>query len=277
MHPSTPFPRRATSTLILALFLGGCTNKPAQPLAVNPMHDPLTTAQTKTGRAIAGRPTYLPPIELTGTTTSMIPFTISDRKPEGVSIDTFRSVGGVPSVSVPANNNSRRLSDDLDLAGGFSPYLHNIRWHNLAFRDVTSGDEWTLLQSRAIISKFQAFSNPQTTIDNAPAAILCFVVTTEDFDKDGALTDQDASLLMIASGNGRNPRVISPDHAQVWSVTFTPQSLHLSFMVRSDTNANGRFDDEDISIPYVLPITNPGPAKPFISPTTRESMERLLR
>ena len=91
------------------------------------------------------------------------------------------------------------------------------------------------------------------------------------------LNDLDANIAIVTQGDGRSPRAVSPPNAQVWSTSYDAKHNRIYLLVVTDTNHDGKFDNEDAPLPYALNLDTREAAIPLLSGATRDGVERLLK
>ncbi|MCC6678958.1 MAG: hypothetical protein IT436_17675 [Phycisphaerales bacterium] len=153
----------------------------------------------------------------------------------------------------------------------------NVRWHNVLARDLDSGEEWMILNTRGVIGRFQLLGFWSDAEKQFVTAGLAFVAVIADTNQDGSLDDRDARALIIADASGRNPRVVSPRDAQVWEVSYDAPTASVFAMIATDTNRDGRFDFNDVAVPYVIRPELEEAARPVVSDDLTKRAQSLLR
>lgn len=270
-------PLLAVLALSPVLTLIGCTGSGVKPHQMGP-------APTTTEGQIAGRSAFQLPTIVPGTGVRMVPFIVEEQKTWFDDRDPYATRGFAASARVASENFS--LAADASSSGRWSPgargpqphvWGSSVRWHNCIFKDLVSGEEWPLIDRRGVISRWFGFGvSPDGEAPPVCHALL-FFVTTEDTNRDGNLTDMDASVAILTDATGRNARPITPANAQVWNAVldFPAASIHL--LVVSDTNADGVFDALDTPVPYTFKAEQPGPAIRLISDDTQRRIEAILK
>lgn len=226
-----------------------------------------TIARTSASGVVEGRPSLSMPIPLPGQTTCLIPFAIEDRKGWFEDRDPFTRGGYADTrYAGPASVNAMLYS-----SGGSS------RWHNAIVHDMKTGEEWPVLERRGVISRYEAFIRRDRPEDEPVSVALVFIATVEDSNSDGALDDRDATVAVVADGDGRRPRAVTPARAQVWSSAYDARLGLIYLYVVADTNGDGQYTPDDSPMPYVLDPRGDGPAQPLVSSESRARVERLLK
>jgi hypothetical protein len=209
------------------------------------------------------------PIPIPGRATCVIPFGVETTKGWFQDADPFSRGGmpskegyGYPSTAAPWHTGAW---------GG------SVRWHNAIVRDMQTGDEWTILDQRGVVSQWWVFGPRPPKDEPFRSAAMVFIATTRDSNGDGLINDMDANVAILADADGRNPRVASPSDAQVWTTAYDDERGHIYLFVVTDTSADGRFGTEDAGMPYVLKTDGAGQATPVLSDRIRAKVESVLR
>jgi hypothetical protein len=229
--------------------------------------DHTTIARTPHLGEMDGRPMFQMPISIPRTDILMVPFALQSSKGLFENDDPY-SRGGVTFDAM-----MRRASASID---GYAPG-GEVRWHNVLFRDLRSGEEWTLLDRRGIVGRWQMFGRAAQKDQPWSSRGMVFIAVVDDTNLDGSLDDRDARVAILTNPDGRKPRVISPTDAQVWSVSSSETLDAVHLMVAKDTNADGRFDFLDVAVPYTMWLDSEGPAAPTVSPVIQDRVRALLK
>lgn len=261
----TPTGRSLTAALALsAAALSGCYPGSNVQYETGP-----TISKTAAQGPVEGRPSLSMPITLPGQSTCIVPFAIESRKGWFQDDDPFTRGGYAAS---PYPRRSSELVSPLAWSIGGSG-----RWHNALGRDLKTGEEWPILTTRGVISRYEAFIRRDRPEDAPVCVALVFIATVADSNADGSLDDRDASVAIVADGDGRRPRPVTPPRAQVWSSAFDPRLGLIYLYVVSDTNGDGQYTPDDSPMPYVLDPRGDVPANPLISGESRDRVEGLLK
>lgn len=106
---------------------------------------------------------------------------------------------------------------------------------------------------------------------------LLFIAVLNDTNRSGEMDNLDARVAIATGPAGENSLVISPANAQVWSMSYDDEKKVVLMTVAYDTNTDGRFDFNDVAVPYVWKLGSPEPAKPLIQDSVRTQVESLLK
>lgn len=262
--------RRVLMAVVGAAALGlpgACAQTPNRPL-----RDPQTISTTPVRDPVVGRSTFESPIEISGQSTVMVPFSITSEKGWFDNDDQFRDPDGTRSRGYAAASVSRQLAD-----GGSG--LRRVRWHNVVFRTLQSGEERTLLDQRGVISGYMTCTNPYVhdgIREEGLTHALVFLVTTRDTNRNGALDAGDAQVLVMTGPGGENAHVITPDGVAVTKVRYPGWAAKVLIELRTDTSDDGKIDFDDEPSQWVCDIPD-GTAKPLISPETAAKVRAILK
>lgn len=252
--------RWAVVLVTAAAWTSGCAIQHTQSAAP-------TISNTAASGAVDGRPSLGMPIAVPGHTTCVVPFALESRKGWFDDRDPFTR-GGYADA---------RYGPSTPAAAGVWSVGSGVRWHNAIVRDMSSGEEWTILQQRGVISRYDAFmSRPDP--EKQPVCLgMVFIATLEDTSGEGLLDDRDASVAVVTAGDGRSPRIVTPAAAQVWSTAYDARTGRVYLYVVADSDGDGKFTPNDAPVPYVYDPSGDGRAVPLISGEVAGRVERLLK
>ncbi len=256
------FPRRTTMLAGVSLALAALATTGCQSPTIS--RDPTTISETRTTGVVEGRPTFQMPISIPMVEVVMVPFALQSTKGLFEDSDPFTRGG----IHAPAAYATRSMPS--------SPSGNEVRWHNVLFRDLRTGEEWPLLSERGIIGRWQMFGRVAKPSDTWIVNALVFIAVIEDTNRDGSMDDRDARVAILTDATGRNARVVSPRDGQVWNVSDGGWLDVMHLQVAHDTNRNGLFDFNDIAQPYSVWL-NEGMARPTVSPDLQRKAESLLK
>lgn len=231
--------------------------------------DDRTIAKTGASGAVAGRPTFEMPVQIPGQSTVVVPFAVESRK--GLfELDDPYSRGGVgyqydQMMSVSAKSAVAETSG------------RDVRWHNAIFRDMSTGDEWAVLDRRGLIGRWEILGVRETPQSPWVSRALVFIAVVADTNRDGSLDNLDARVAILTDADGRRPRFVTPPDAQVWSVAYDARFDTVYFQVARDTDGDGRFTFADVATPYFVSIKGSEQAKPLLSGPIADQAEKLLK
>jgi hypothetical protein len=230
-----------------------------------------TLARTRAQGALEGRPTLGLPYGIPGHPTCLVPFALETRKGFFQDDDPYTRGGYQSGPSTPGPQGWYLGAEREVAPGGF------VRWHNAIVHDLESGEQWAILGQRGVIGHWRVLGRPPHPDRPLRSEAIVFLATTSDTNGDGLLNDLDATVAIVAAGDGRDPRVVTPPDAQVWNYSYDHKDSRLYLLVVADTNADGEFDAEDEPEPLVLDVRTRAAAAPAVGEELRRRAQELLR
>lgn len=221
--------------------------------------DPYTPAPTSTLGPISGRSTLSMPVPIQGSPVILVPYSVETHKWLIEDSDPY------------SRRDSYKYGSDSrhhPVRSGDAPFLwwtQEVRWHNAIVIDTESGQQWNLLENRAVVARVWAFGPRVPEAQLVRPSVLLFYVVTRDTNANGQLENNDAGRLLATDGSGRNPRWITPEDAQVWDVSYDPDRDAVYAIVVRDTDRDGNFAFNDEPVPYAFSPRDPGAASPIVS------------
>ncbi len=128
--------------LCLGLPLLGSCQSPMYVGGVGVPSDNYGMSKTHVDRAVKGRARFQVPMAVPGTSTRIIPFSMETEHSWLSDKDHFRE-GGLRFEVAPSNASWVTESRSRG---------HSLRWHNAAVHDLATGEQWSLLATRGVIS-----------------------------------------------------------------------------------------------------------------------------
>lgn len=251
--------------VVSACLLTSCSSHQSAP------RDPLTRTDTPTTGRIVGRPTFDTTISVPGSNTLITPFAVRGSTALFQDSDPY-TAGGV-SMAASRESFSRQKAYPAS-------YSQGVRWHNAIITNVNTGSQTTLLSQRGIIGAWQPVTVNMRVADQsyrAQTLALLFTAVLNDTNHSGEMDNLDARVAIATGPAGENPQVISPANAQVWSMSFDDENRVFLLTVAHDTNTDGRFDFNDVAVPYMWKLGSNEAAKPLIHDSVRAQVEALLK
>ncbi|MDX9911511.1 MAG: hypothetical protein RBS39_06750 [Phycisphaerales bacterium] len=247
--------RRTIGALIAVVALVGVSGCSVQ------HYDPPTKgiSNTNTDRPLEGDAVFGMPITIPGERVVIVPFVVEEQKYLFEDRDPYTRGGYASARMVTA-----------------APLERRVRWHNAVFHDLASGEQWPLLQRRGVVASM-AMLGAYNVQDREPETHgLCFIATMEDTDDNKVLNDRDAAVAIVTDAQGRGARMVMPANVQILSQRYDPTLRALFFDVLRDTNANGTFDNGDLSEPWVYELGSDGPAHAIVGSAMEERVRGLV-
>lgn len=222
-------------------------------------------AKTPAKGEVEGYPAFGEPFKLPGVTTHVIPFSRTEKKRWYSDEDHFDE-GGLAASGERSSLRVRTMSQP-------------IRWHNAVLHDAETGEQWTLLDRRGVISRFWMKVRPAEGGGHAVRGLL-FAVTHDDTNGDGRLDNRDASRALMTDGDGRNPRYVTPTDLQLSDVLFdnmfNGHGNIAVLLLREDADGDGGFRESEIPVRFTLDLDSAEPAEPLVRDGTRTKLDRFL-
>ncbi len=153
----------------------------------------------------------------------------------------------------------------------------NAYW-NIIFFNALSGKYHLLDESRKMViysySADESNSGAQAALPTTAAGsafaqvddLLYYSVTTEDYNRDGQLNEQDPSYLFVSDKAGRRFQQISPNGFNVGSWERVRGANIVLMRVVRDSNKNRQFDSRDEVVPLVYDLKSRQPAREIFDP-----------
>ena len=256
------------SSLVIVLLATSCQSASVDSRAYGRAS---SISETRIDKAVKGRPTFGDPLPIPGTSVRLIPFSRESTVGWFGDKDHFAE-GGLSQL---------RVAQPMAPRGGqIRPsYTRKIRWHNAAVHDLGSGEQWTLLRQRGILSRFwmrlDSILDGDGNVLHQENASLIFAATTEDTNGDQRLDDKDDVRALVADPDGRNPRFVTPEGTQLVDVQFDGEFEVAIFMLRVDLNDDGEFSTDEPPRPFLYRLGEDR-ASPLLEKATLDLIEGAL-
>lgn len=145
---------------------------------------------------------------------------------------------------------------------------------NLAFFNAKTGEQKLLTENKVIIYNINTslLSEQQ---EKSLTKYIFYDVVSEDFNKDGAIADDDAHYLFISEVNGNNFLQISPTGKNVTNWHRVNESDKILITAQDDTDKNGKFDGSDESKVYSFSLQSGTAPQEAFSETFRNKLKVL--
>lgn len=118
-------------------------------------------------------------------------------------------------------------------------------WNLIFFNSTTN--EYHLLSERKMLIRnydFQDGSDDNTDVTQTHKYI-CYRITSDDYNKDRKLTDEDPDYLFVSDKEGKHFRQISPSGYDIQNWRFVKSANKVLMTVKKDSDKNNKFDDND--------------------------------
>lgn len=154
----------------------------------------------------------------------------------------------------PKENIAASISKRSDVDAGY--------W-NVAFYNTKTGEQKLLTESKVLITNINKEMLDEQNLKSLTSYIF-YEVVSEDFNKDGKFTNEDARYLFISERSGNNFLSISPAGKNVLSWKYLKPSGKILMTVQTDSNKNGKFEEDDETSLYTISLqTGTSPEEAF--------------
>ena len=97
-----------------------------------------------------------------------------------------------------------------------------------------------------LIRNYDFKNNSNSNVDiGQTSRHIFYSITSDDFNEDKKLTDEDPKYLFISDKEGNNFRQISPSNYDLQNWQFIKSVNKVLLTVRKDSDKNNKFDDKD--------------------------------
>ena len=137
---------------------------------------------------------------------------------------------------------------ESDRDGGSLSYKSmpsNGFWNIIFLNSKTN--EYHLLSDKKMLIKnydFKYSSNENVDIAQTSRHIF-YSITSEDYNKDKKLTEEDPKYLFVSDKDGNNFRQISPSNYDLQNWQFIKSANKVLLTVKKDSDKNNKFDEKD--------------------------------
>ena len=130
---------------------------------------------------------------------------------------------------------------------------------SLSYKEMPSNSYWNIIFLNSKTNEYHLLSDKKMLIrnydikyssnDNMDIAQtsrhIFYSITSDDFNKDKKLTDEDPKYLFVSDKEGNNFRQISPSNYNLQNWQFIKSVNKVLLTVRKDSDKNNKFDDKD--------------------------------
>jgi hypothetical protein len=121
----------------------------------------------------------------------------------------------------------------------------NSFW-NIIFLNSKTNEYHLLSDKKMLIRNYDFKYSSNGNVDIAQTSRHIFYsITSDDFNKDKKLTDEDPKYLFVSDKEGNNFRQISPSNYDLQNWQFIKSVNKVLLTVRKDSDKNNKFDDKD--------------------------------
>ncbi|MDB5356422.1 MAG: hypothetical protein JWN24_2875 [Phycisphaerales bacterium] len=198
-------------------------------------------------------------------------------------------------------NNPVQQAQSFSISGGFSSFSYagssgvtfstskafgdynsagSIHWNNLVFCDKTSGACRLLLDHKAVICSAYLPAPSEVEQDKEKdksqgTRRMLLGIAEHDTNGDHYINGQDAVLLYAADPDGKSLTRLTPEGTQVAGIVADGNDA-IYVRVLRDSNADGRFTDEDEALILRVDLRHPTEGQPIPDEQIRRRAQAIL-
>ena len=130
---------------------------------------------------------------------------------------------------------------------------------SLSYKEMPSNSYWNIIFLNSKTNEYHLLSDKKMLIGNydikyssndnmdiaQTSRHIFYSITSDDFNKDKKLTDEDPKYLFVSDKEGNNFRQISPSNYNLQNWQFIKSVNKIVLTVRKDSDKNNKFDDKD--------------------------------
>lgn len=170
---------------------------------------------------------------------------------------------------------SARMSESAAAASITVWQAPRIRWNNIAFTHVETGETHLLLDRRALITQFW-YHDPKAEYSAKLPAVLIMGIVERDTTRDGLIDSRDNATGYISNISGKQMWRITPENTDMLHFSFDPSGRWLIVCIRRDRNKDGKFNEDDGSEYLIVDPLQPDIGRPLVSEDLREDARRII-
>lgn len=142
--------------------------------------------------------------------------------------------------------------------------MPNGYW-NIIFLNSKTNTYHLLSENKMIIRSYnQKYGSDNTERISQTKNYIFYSITSDDFDKDKKLTENDPTYLFISDKEGKKFKQLSPDNYDVVNWQYLKSVNKIVMACKKDSDKNNKFDDEDeIAIFEIDTTSEMGPKEVF--------------
>ena len=160
---------------------------------------------------------------------------------------------------------------------------------SLSYKEMPSNSYWNIIFLNSMTNEYHLLSDKKMLIrnydikyssnDNMDIAQtsrhIFYSITSDDFNKDKKLTDEDPKYLFVSDKEGNNFRQISPSNYNLQNWQFIKSVNKVLLTVRKDSDKNNKFDDKDEVTTFEVDIDKGTQPKEVISTDFKNKLKIL--
>jgi len=161
---------------------------------------------------------------------------------------------------------------------------------SLAYKEIPSSSFWNIIFLNSKTNYYHLLSDKKILIrnydfkysENGRADIgqtsrhIFYSVTSEDFNNDKRLTDEDPKYLYLSDKEGNNFRRISPQNCDLQNWKFINSTNKVLITVKIDSDNNYKFDDKDEVMAFEFEIDKGKESTEVFSIQFKDSLKVLF-
>ncbi len=164
--------------------------------------------------------------------------------------------------------------DDKSLS--YYKEMQSNNYWNIVFLNSKTNEYHLLSDRKMLINGYNIKYDNSNFINISQTKNLIFYsITTDDYNKDKKLTQEDPNYLFVTDKTGNNFRQISPSnyHLQNWEFIKSVNKVIMS--VKKDSDKNNKFDDKDEVTTFEIDIDKGTEAKEIFSQEFKNKLKIL--
>ncbi|MBS1578003.1 MAG: hypothetical protein JST29_00010 [Bacteroidetes bacterium] len=136
----------------------------------------------------------------------------------------------------------------------------NSYW-NIVFLNSKTNEYHLLSERKMLINNYDVKYSSNTIDIPQTKNHIFYSITTDDYNKDKKLTQEDPNYLFVTDKNGNNFRQISPSNYHLQNWEFIKSVNKVIMTVKKDSDKNNKFDDNDEVTTFEIDIDKGTEAK----------------
>lgn len=160
---------------------------------------------------------------------------------------------------------------------------------SLSYKEMPSNSFWNIIFLNSRTNEYHLLSDKKMLIrnydfkysSNANLDIaqtnrhIFYSITSDDFNKDKKLTEEDPKYLFVSDKEGNDFRQISPSNYDLQNWQFIKSVNKVLLTVRKDSDKNNKFDDKDEVTTFEVDIDKRTEAKEVFSTDFKNKLKIL--
>lgn len=149
----------------------------------------------------------------------------------------------------------------------------NSYW-NIIFLNSKTNEYHLLADKKMLINSYEAkyYSNDTIAIA-ALSQYIFYIITTDDYNKDKLLNNEDPKYLFVSDKEGNNFRQLSPANYDLENWQYVKSLNKVIFTLKRDTDANNIFDNKDEVTAFEYDLNKDTAATALFSPDFKNKLK----